>query len=205
MEYLSVVSSSVSIILAIIAIALSIYLFVQSKNTEKEVTNALSSIKTQVDSLQKLTGRWMDRLTKYATEPKDPFEMIAIVSALQELPEKFAAQISLPIASKSEEIMTDRLIASYISILYYVAVANYAIQGYLPPIEEVLENDYWKRLLDRSYQDYYAIENLLITVDIDRINQNSLGYLYNITINSWKPIVRDSTMVYSARASQSGN
>lgn len=75
-EVWSVVSSIVSVILAVFAIGLSIYFFVETKNTEQRVTNSLAKIEAQAEGLQKLNAKWMDRLTRYVTEdrpaPTDP-------------------------------------------------------------------------------------------------------------------------------------
>jgi hypothetical protein len=51
------------------AIWLSMHFYTKAKDTEREVSNSLESIKAQTDTLQKLTARWMDRFTRHATEP----------------------------------------------------------------------------------------------------------------------------------------
>lgn len=87
MEAINLASSIASIILAVIAIGMSVYFYTQSKNTETKVESSLESIKAQTDTLQKLTGKWMDRLTKYVTD-SNPYDQtfIHIISALKELP-----------------------------------------------------------------------------------------------------------------------
>lgn len=201
LSIIGIIAAGVSIILAIVAISFSVHFYTQSKNTETNVINALSSIKAQVDTLQKLTGKWMDRLTKYATEPRGQTEAVAIVSALKELPASIAAQLPLLTQDRQEQPeMTDALITSYISIYYYVAVANYAMQGYLPPLEDVIEDDYWKKFLDLTYQDFLLIERLLNGIEPTRIQNNLKATLYDNTVENWRDLVRDSTMVYSIRS-----
>ena len=70
-DLLSLISSAVSIALAIIAICLSLYFFVQSRNVQQNVSSALVEIKTQTGLLQKLTFKQLDRLTKFVTERPD--------------------------------------------------------------------------------------------------------------------------------------
>ena len=63
MEIASIVASFVSVILAVIAIWQAIHFYTQGKNTESRVESALSSIKAQVETLQSINGRTLDRLT----------------------------------------------------------------------------------------------------------------------------------------------
>ena len=69
-EIWSIVSSIVSVILGFFAIVISLWFFMVSRKTEKDVSNALAEIKTQADMLQKISGKQLDRLTKYVTEAK---------------------------------------------------------------------------------------------------------------------------------------
>jgi hypothetical protein len=67
---LSFIASIVSLILSIVAIFLSAYFYTQAKNTEKAVSEALIEIKTQTGNLDKLTGKLLDRLTRFVTSPQ---------------------------------------------------------------------------------------------------------------------------------------
>lgn len=62
--------SVASTVLAVVAIWLSIHFFVKGKDSEKAVEKALEGIKAQTDTLQKVASRQLDRLTRYATEPR---------------------------------------------------------------------------------------------------------------------------------------
>src|SRR5262249_41060704 len=77
METASIIASIVSVILALVAIAQSIYFYTQSKNTESRVQEALTAIKTQTESLQALSGKYLDRLTRYVTTPREDPNQIA--------------------------------------------------------------------------------------------------------------------------------
>lgn len=61
-------ASIASIILAILAVAQATYYFAQTKSSEERVAVALADIKSATQSLEKLSGRYLDRLTKHVTE-----------------------------------------------------------------------------------------------------------------------------------------
>lgn len=48
-DFLNIASGSVSVVLAVLAIILAIYFFVQSKNTEKNTAEMLAGIRVQTD------------------------------------------------------------------------------------------------------------------------------------------------------------
>ena len=64
----SLVSSVLSSVLALVAISLSLYFFVQSRNVQENVSTTLAEIKTQAGVLQKITFKQLDRLTRFVTE-----------------------------------------------------------------------------------------------------------------------------------------
>ena len=70
MEIINIFSSLASLILAVISIWLSLYFYAKSKDTEKNVNEALTEIKTHAGTLERLTGKWMDRFTRYVTTPQ---------------------------------------------------------------------------------------------------------------------------------------
>lgn len=69
-SFISIIGSFVSLILSVVAIFLSAYFYTQTKNTEKSVNEALAEIKTQTANLDKLTGKLLDRLTRFVTTPQ---------------------------------------------------------------------------------------------------------------------------------------
>ena len=121
---ISLIASATSIILALLAIILSVWFFVLSKKTEKESSNSLTKIETQADSLQKLTGRWMDRLTKYVTTDKpSPFEP-AINTMFLQLPQaiiQFMSQTQISQSKTGITLTTEQYHISAISLYFYSA------------------------------------------------------------------------------------
>lgn len=204
METASIVASIVSVIVAVLAIGLSVYFYTQSKNTERNVATALASVQTQGDALQKLTGRWMDRLTRYATEqPKhDQETFLYLLTAIKEIPSSIATQFRSPASDANNQALLSEVVTAYLAIYYYVAVANVAMQTYLPSLNEIQPDDITKKLLDQTSADFQKMENIIIAIDKGLIAASPLHYLYQDAINEWRPFVKDATMVYSSREAQ---
>lgn len=70
LSLINLISSLTSLILAVLSICLSLYFYNKSKDTETNVKIYLEEIKTQVATLERLTGKWMDRFTRYVTTPQ---------------------------------------------------------------------------------------------------------------------------------------
>ncbi len=203
-EIFSIAASIASVILAVIAIAMSIFFYTQSKNTESSVKESLSGIRTQTDSLQKLTGRWMDRLTKYVTSPKENTDTTEQVrQLLQSLPENIAEQIKLP-ATSENAALTSEIVTSYIALYYYSAVANVWAQFSLPPLNKYDDNpDYSalvSRVVDGSAADFQHMAKLLASLDQAEVQSNSLKHLLDEAMDLYRDRVATTTQVYAKRA-----
>ena len=101
-ELWSIVSSIVSIILAIVAIGLAVYFFVVGRNTETRVGSSLTKIETQAEMLQRLTGRQLDRLTKFVTEDKRPADdsrLTEFLALVMQVAKPLTEGVSLPAAA----------------------------------------------------------------------------------------------------------
>ena|SRR5271157_3891784 len=90
MDILTVLSTAVgfmSLVLGGFAIWLSFQFYSKAKDAETRTAITLEAIKAQSEALQKLTGRWMDRFTRHATEPKPADQgLLALVNAMANLP-----------------------------------------------------------------------------------------------------------------------
>ena len=126
-ELWSVVASIVSIILGGFAVGLSVHFFVINRKTEKDVSNSLTKIETQAELLQKITGRQLDRLTKYVTAQRSGAideALPQLITILAELPQTIIAQTQQS-TSGNQDQLTDELIGCYIGLYFYVAQTNY--------------------------------------------------------------------------------
>lgn len=206
LEIWSIVSSIVSVILAVFAIALSIYFFVAGKRTEIKLASSLTKIETQAEMLQKLAGKQLDRLTKYVTEdrPGSIDESIPqLITVLSQLPQTLIAQIQYSSATADREQLVSELITCYIAIYFYTAQTNYWSQFYLPALADFEEAQPFhtlvKRIVDLSASDFQFIAAVLAKCDANRLNQSTVSHLLSETQTFWKDQVKSSTDVYVAR------
>jgi hypothetical protein len=209
MDIFNTVVGATSLILGGFAIWLSLHFYERSKESEKQVALLLEGIRTQTDSLQKLTGRWMDRFTRHATEPKPVDEgLMALVSAVADLPTTILTTLRVtPAATNSaqpqvEQLVTE-LISTYIALHYYSAVANVAMQTHLPAATEYDETNTghvaFRRLIDSTAVDFQFMANSINTFDRDRVQASRLASLLQETNRDWAPLVRTADGVFRFR------
>lgn len=216
MEEVSIAASVTSIIVAAVAVMLAAYFFNQAKNTERDVAVSLSKIETQGDSLQKLTGRWMDRLTKYATEAKPPDEtVLMLVKTITQIP-SIATQLQSPTAGGSQgaahaETVTElqsptagqsgdaayaEAVVGYITAHYYAAMLNVTLQAVLVD-DKYNSNETLRGLVDRSYTDFVYLEGEIDKVDEDVLKASRVHRFYVDTATR-KDSVRNLAMFDAA-------
>lgn len=85
----SLVASIVSVVLGIVAFAVSLYFYTQAKNTERDVSRLLGGIQAQTEALQKIVSRQMDRLIRGVTEQPpsgDVSALYEVIGAIKEIP-----------------------------------------------------------------------------------------------------------------------
>lgn len=200
LDIINLISSLASLILSVIAIWLALYFYHKSKDTEKEVNETLTEIKTHTGTLERLTGKWMDRFTRYVTTPQRVDEMqerlLQIIS--------FTTQSSvnqLPPApdGNTKPQLTEYLVSSYLALYYYAGLTNIATQFYLPKLDELEPGNTLKNIVDRSHADFVYLENLIASLDQSLVQNSQLLNLYNEGLQM-KGLVKDSTMVYQERA-----
>lgn len=201
---MEIASSIASMILAIVAIMMSIYFYTQSKNVETSVLSSLESIKSQTDTLQKLSGKWMDRLTKYVTDSHPNEEIyLHLFAALKDLPTNIVSQLRVPNNKEEKDELVDQLVSSYVALYYYTGLTNYWAQLSLPPLEHYDDNPDFsslvKNIVDTSYKDFFMIENILNKIDTGVVETCSTAYLIEDAIKVWRPRVMDSTESYAQR------
>ena len=208
-EIWSIVSSIVSVILAFFAIVISIWFFMVSRKTEKDVSNALAEIKTQADMLQKISGKQLDRLTKYVTDAKKSVQsddvLSEILKVIIQIPQTLTSSLNDGSATqRTNEQLLQELVSCYIALYFYSAQTNYWAQIMLPNVNEFDPQNHFdaacKRSVDMSAQDFYAMAKILSGVESTRLSQNSLNHLLEETKTTWRDLVRNSSQVYEIRA-----
>lgn len=204
-EFWSLVSSIVSTILAIGAIALSLYFFVASKRTEREAAAALMKIETQTEMLQKLTGKQLDRLTRFVTtERQDPTtEVTRLLLSFTELTKPLSASIPPIEASANVGELQAELRTCYIAIYYYAAISNFWSQLYLPAASEFDDTNEFHRMtrqsVDMSATDFNYLAGILARCNQQALAVSPLAHLLTETKDRWRHSVRPAADVFIVR------
>ena len=206
-EVWSLVASVVSVVVSVLAIALAIYFFVSAKTVEKAVSNSLIKIETQAETLQRISGRQLDRLTRYVVDQKtkapDP-QVEQLLTFLMQIAPRLEASVAQRGADPSTDALVRELDSCYIGLYYYSALANYWSQFYLPKVEEFDETNHFhalvQRVTDQSAADFIAMARILEGVESERIAQNPLADLLTEAVGFWRERVRTSAQVFAQRA-----
>jgi len=208
-EVISLASSIASLILAILAIVLSIGFFVLSTKTERRSAESLTKISTQADSLQRIHARWMDRLTRYATEDR-PSPNDSLVSSLtvllSQLPQSLTAALRPNDTNQTNEQLIEEIHTLYIALYFYSAQANFWSQFYIPTPEEFDESNGLHtlpvRITDMSAADFQCMADILGICDAGRLSKSKIKHLLDETIDLWREKVRTSSQVMAAKAKE---
>jgi hypothetical protein len=203
-------ASIASIILAIVAVWQAVYFYTQGKNTEARVETALASIKTQVETLQSINGRTLDRLTKYATTHReDGTSQVAsaLSTALKELPAIFL-QFKVPTQDTSSVATRREIVNCYICLWYYTATANINAALCLPLVEEFDENNgyhvFVKNTVDRSFADFNYMSTVINNLTADDISGSYYLNLYDETKQSLINFIGDTAQHFSRQSKSHG-
>lgn len=208
-ETWSIISSIVSVVLAFFAIAFSIWFFIVSRNTEKEVSNSLTQIKTQTEMLQKISGKQLDRLTKYVTEPKtvDHSESFnEILKVVAQIPISLSSTFQQNSNNNDATALRAELIGCYIALYFYTAQTNFWSHINLPDVGDFDSENHFdstcKRITDMSSADFEAMAGILAKFSPSDLSKNSLNHLLEETKEEWRNLVLNTSQVYEQRASK---
>ena len=205
-EVWSIVSSMVSVILGFLAIGLSVYFYVQSKNTEKATSTSLAKIETEADALQRLNVKWMDRLTRYVTEERrSPSEdtVTQLIAILSQVPQTIAATLTQVSPGAGDDRLIRELYSTYIALYFYTACTNYWSQLYLPNASDFDEANQFhglcRRIADMSSADFAHMAGILESCDQPRLGANLLAHMLSEARDFWRLQVRSTSQVFVAR------
>ena len=192
----SLISSVISSALALVAISLSLYFFVQSRNVQENVSTALAEIKTQAGVLQKISFKQLDRLTRFVTERPD--QQSQQLDRLLDAAEGFSS-----ILQEDHQRLVAETITCYIAIYYYSAITNYWSQGYLPAPDQFDEQNrkhvQARRAVDSSAADFVRLGEILKQATPEQLQASPIVGLLNETQQTWLPFVRTSQQIFEAR------
>jgi hypothetical protein len=207
MEIASIVASFVSLVLAGVAIWLSLYFYTQGKNTETRVQVALEGIKAQTDALQAINARTLDRLTKYVTTPRDDASQTVQVlyATIRELPD-IVLKLRPPTSQSNEEGLRQGLMNAYIALWNYAGTANIWASFSLPPADRFNPADAFDRLVqsivDRSASDFHFLTSLIDQIPTDEIRKSPYLSLYQEAHTQFRNLVTDTANHFARRAQQ---
>jgi hypothetical protein len=212
MTLLDVISLSVglmSLVLGGFAIWLSLHLYERAKDSEKVTATTLEGIRTQTDALQRLTGRWMDRLTRHVTQPRPADEgLIRLVDVVAQFPTAILSRLDTrPQADDvNRGVLEADLVRCYISLYHYSALANILAQAQLPrsgTIDESNEDEAAARnLVDSSAADFAHMAGVLNQIPPATIRASNFVSLLDAAVSNLQPGVRTSAIALKALAAQ---
>lgn len=203
-ELWSLVASGVSVALGLMAIALSLYFFVSSKNVEKATSNSLVKIENQADMLARLTSRQLDRLTRYVTQ-QHPTALEESSHVVELMSQYVAVQLKQFSTGEDKEKLLNELVSCYIAVYFYTGHTNFWAQGYLPvpslydptnPSQAAAS-----RVVDASYADFLHMQKIFAGIDPKRLSENFLFRLFQET-EGWKSLIRPAAEVFVLRQQQ---
>lgn len=172
------VAGIVSVVVAVIAIGLSVAFYISARNAEKAVGTELAGIKAQTGTLEKIAGQQLSRLTKVVSETQktssDLLERLVGIQPPGLFQQTEEAKTHEPsgttisgheIPNFPEKIdvnyFREVVIIFYYTLYYYTSYANLFAQYQLPPMEEYDETSALHRLarkvLDASASDFRAL------------------------------------------------
>lgn len=191
----------ISLVLGVLALALSLYFYNKSKDSEKAASNTLEAIKAQTEMLKDITQKQLSRLIKNVTEQKPVEEFLTIITAMRDTPQ---STLQLHLKDQEIETLTAQAIEGYIGAYFYCAVANAWSQTYLPEMENFNSEDSLhnlvRNLVDASARDFHNIESLLARVHPTRIQSNPVASYYNSTQQHWAALVKDAITAMSEKS-----
>jgi hypothetical protein len=203
LDVINVAAALASIVLAVVAIGLAVYFYVKGRDSESRASSVLSQMQTQVGTLDKLSSKMLDRLTRASIETRPEQEAIlTIISALRQMPESLANGPRGPVA---QSVSPGEWIAALVAAYYYSSMANFLLQGMITAVEEgtgIYKN--FEGLIEASYRDFRYLEDLLGDTGQSTLEANRLRSLYEETIRNWRPWVRSAFESYKTRHASAG-
>lgn len=200
MENFNLIVSIFSIVLSGLAIYLCLHFYDKSKQTEKETSNSLIKIDTQTDMLQELTGKWMDKLTGYATRNKpNPLELPfqQLLKIIPQLPKDITKNMDQENITKEQ---LNQLRTLGIFFYFYCAQTNIWSQQSLPNVANFNKNDpnhnYISTIINVSHRDFKSITKQFSKIDQKELKQLPMYYLYNDTKNHFSNFVMSTEEIF---------
>lgn len=179
LDIFNLVASITSIILAILAIILSMVFFFSSKRAELQARLALRDIEKATKSLDSLSMKLISRLTTYAMTPSSTEQSLLDLLSKNLGPTTNLSESddvpSNPTNAQLNQLRVDNLITAF----YYASVSNVSLQNLLPPnMAQLSSIGGIVQLIDQSKADAQILKDWIIGSQ-ELLNSSRLKHLYN--------------------------
>ena len=198
-DFINISVGIASLALAVISIYLALYFYTKSKDAELNTAKLLTKTETQVGLIQKITTRMLDKFVTRATTLPGPEDMTAkLLASLA------ATSGTNPLEGSDESRASQPLVTTYITTMYWSAIANAALQDRLPDDIASLEepsNAGVRELLAKSKSDYFVAKAWLDAKGGELVNTSTaFSYYDHFQNSSPDSLMRDAAEVYAERA-----
>jgi len=203
-ESFNLAASIASIILAVVAIAQATYYFVKTKASEERVAVALADIKSATLALEKLSGRYLDRLTRHVTEnsARQSDDIYQLATLVAEIPRTRTEQLAKPTENSLTAEQVQEFVSLYILLHHYCALTNICAQLVLPTVSEIDGNNQQQSqicaFVDMSYADFMFFETLLSGISSAVISESPHRMIYEETRSHRRKAVRNIGQMFVA-------
>lgn len=182
-DVINLVAAATSIILAFLAIGLSVSFYKSSTQSEKNIEVAINKIGEATDTLSKISLRMINRLTNALVSPhstefraEELFKEARKNGFLKDIEDSGS-----PKKSDLEQFRIDNLIAA----MYYSGLSNMSLQTQLPPTIAETQNLSTANLVDQSKADYDTLKGWLAATEdrASKIQKSPIEHMYDNIID----------------------
>lgn len=198
LDIFNLVASISSIILAVLAIVMSVVFYFASKNAEVKTTLALNSLEQATSTINNVSMKLLNKLANYVTSPNQTEQrLVDIISELKSVAPLKSSDEAPGNATKAQldQLRVDNLIAA----MFYASISNTSLQTYLPPDIGQLESaNIIARLIDQSKQDYFTLKTWVANSGADKLDNSPVKHMYEEALTI-EPGIKNTAEVYSSR------
>ena len=204
LDVINLIGSLSSLILAVLAIWLSVRFFLSSKDAETHSSNTLTKIDQQVATMRQITSRMLEKFVDHSVAPR------VIDNAVAEIISSRGFQGIQPPATAglSETASSDdaqNAVTGYIATVYWSALANTFLQARVPTNPTELDSPEFeglRQLLASSKNDYFVGKTWLKENGGDLIASSTAKSYYDQFISvedQSDALIKDALDVYVSR------
>jgi hypothetical protein len=204
---IGVIAGVVSIILGGFAIWLSFQFYDKSNKVDTSVQTALEGIRAQTNTLQSITGKHLERLTKFVTTPRNESAQTSQILeiTLREIPD-LIQRLQPATQATSDPVLRGYLTSAYIALWNYTGTTNIWGAYGLPNAEDFDEDErnhtLARQIVDRSAADFrYVQATIIAQISDDEIRASPLFHMYEEALR-FVPATGDTVEVFARRAQQ---